>query len=72
MKASSTNEIYSELQPSRQRRRRERAGRELWDRYRLSETSSPGKHRRISPARVPAPRLQTWVKESVRPWRRLR
>ena len=49
-----------------------RAERELWDRYRLSETSSPGKRRRISQARVPAPRLQTWVKQSARPWRSLR
>ena len=56
-----------------QRGRRWRAERELWDRYRLSETSSPGKRRPISQARaVPAARLQTWVKQSARPWRSLR
>src|SRR5208337_5047651 len=72
-KASSTNEICSELQPSRRRGRRGRAERELWDRYHLSESSRHGKHHPIRPARVPAvPRLQTWVKQSAKLWRKLR
>ena len=46
---------------------------ELWDRYHLSENSRHGKHHPIKQVRVPAvPRLQTWVKQNARPWRRLR